>query len=348
MATANSSTTSADASHSVIAQLLPIAVLIVVVNSVVFLLFAKEKRLRTPTNYLLFSLAVCDFMTGFINIPLTIIVSMKVISPPPGVVLGFFLVILHNLVVVLVVYHIFAITAERYFSIVRPLRHRLLMTKKSSVKIVGAIWMAAIIIAFLPVTWFRRFLDSPENGILTVTLQIQTGHIIFCIVFVFLLPYAFIVYSQVDMFRKIKRGTLNFGRAGERRDSSVYRKAKDSKRCLIIFALMAFVYAICWLPWYVISLFHNLWFPISEKTNIILPEFSHAFLIVRYLTSIVNPALYTFLKTDFDKAFKAVILRRRIQREKSQATSLKLKCPYGARELAMKEKKPQYMYLTAV
>ena len=89
--TKTSSTISTDpnSSHSVIAQLLPIAVLIFVVNGVVFFLFAKEKPLRTATNYLLFSLAMCDFMTGLINVPLTIIVFMKVIAPSPGLILGF-------------------------------------------------------------------------------------------------------------------------------------------------------------------------------------------------------------------------------------------------------------------
>lgn len=119
-------------------------------------------------------------MTGSINVPLTIIVLTGVIAPPHGLIVGF----LHNLVVVLVVYHIFAITAERYFSIVHPFRHRWHITKKSALRVIGVIWLTAIFIAFLPVTWFRGFLNSPENGILTVTRQIQTGHIIFCIVYV--------------------------------------------------------------------------------------------------------------------------------------------------------------------
>ena len=339
----NSSTIPTDpgSNQSVTAQLLPIAVLIVLINGLVFLLFAKEKRLRTPTNYLLFSLAVCDFMTGLINVPLTIAVLNGLVAPPRGILLGFFLVILHNLVVVLVVYHIFAITAERYFSIVHPFRHRWQMTAKSSLKIIGAIWLAAVIIAFLPVTWFTEFLNSPQSGILTVTKQIQTGHIIFCIVFVFLVPYVFIFYFQIVMFKKIRQKTPKFG--GERRaDSTVYRKAQDSKRCLIIFGLMAFVYAICWLPWFVMSLFYSFWFPLSENANKILLEFSHAFLILRYLTSIVNPVLYTFLKRDFLKAFKTIILRRKTQRNSGQAASsnyhpLSHERGYGERRFLTKE-----------
>ncbi|XP_020600414.1 neuromedin-U receptor 2-like [Orbicella faveolata] len=329
VASSNSSAISTDdvsTSHSfkgVMAQLLPIAVSIIIVNGVVFLLFAKEKRLRTPRNYLLLSLAVCDFMTGLINVPLIVIVF----STPPDFILGFFVAALHYLVVVLVAYHIFAITAERYFSIVYPFRHRWKMTKKSSLKIVGAIWTAAAVIAFLPVAWwFPRFrVNSPQNNIATVTRQIQTGHTVFCIVFVFLVPYVLIVYSQVVMFKtiRIRRKTRRVGRKNYA-DSSVARKAKDIKRCLIIFAFMAFLFAICWFPWFVISFFQGLWFPIGEDAKFIVEDFSRAFLILKYLTSIFNPLLYTFLKRDFLDAFKAIILRRKIQPRNGETPTVRL------------------------
>ena len=321
------STDDASSRHSftkgVMAQLLPIAVSVVLVNGLIFLLFAKEKRLRTPRNYLLLSLAVCDFMTGLINVPLIIIAF----SNPPDFILGFFVAALHYLIVVLVVYHIFAITAERYFSIVYPFRHRWRMTKKSSLKIVGAIWMAAVVIAFLPVAWwFRNFgANLPKNNIATVTLQIQTGHTVFCIVFVFLVPYAFIVYSQVVMFKtiRIRRKKRRIGRKNSV-GSSVARKAKDIERCLIIFAFMAFLFAICWFPWFMISLFQGLWFPLSEDAKFILEDLARAFLILRYLSSIVNPLLYTFFKRDFLGAFKAIILRRKIQQKNGEPPTVRL------------------------
>ena len=330
LATSNSSAILTDdanfaqSAKNVVAQLLPIAILVVLVNGVVFLLFAKEKRLRTPTNYLLLSLAVCDFMTGLINVPLTIISR----SIPPNFSLGFFLGALHYLVVVLVVYHIFAITAERYFSIVYPFRHRWKMTNKSSLKIVAVIWMAAVVISFLPVAWwFQRLrVNSPQNNIATVTLQIQTGHTVFCMVFVFLLPYVFIVYSQVVMFKtiRIRRKTRKFQAVKNNHDvnSFVARKAKDIKRCLIIFAFMAFLFATCWFPWFVISFFQGLWFPLSEDGMLILEDFSEAFLILRYLTSIFNPLLYTFLKRDFLDAFKAIVLK--IQQKKGEPPTVRL------------------------
>ena len=318
---ANSTAVSADSASlgdSVIAELLPIAFLIVLVNGVVFYLFAKEKHLRKQsTNYLLFSLAVCDFMTGVINIPLAIIVIMGVFASSEGVILGAFMVALHNMVVVLVVYHIFAITMERYYAIVRPFRHRQI-AKKSTVKIIVVIWMVAILLSFLPFLWWQKFLSSPDHIVDKATRKIQMGHIIFCIVFVFLLPYIFIVYSQVVMFRKIKQGTytsnLQTAVKGDKKNSAIHGGSiHNVKRSLIIFALMAFVHVICWFPWYILTIFNNLWFTISEDVKTVLTQCSHAFLIVRYLTSIANPILYTYFKRDFQEAFKSIILRRKIQ-----------------------------------
>ena len=318
---ANASTTGPDvnSSYHAEAQLLPFGTLIVFVNGVVFLLFAKNKRLRTPTNYFLFSLAVCDFMTGLIIIPLVIIVLTRVIAPPSGVIVGFFVTILHNMLVVLVIYHISIITAERYFSIVHPFRHRWKTTKISVLKIIVVIWSAAIVIAFLPVTWFHGFIYFQED-ISSATLQIQTGHNIFCIVFVFLLPYVLIVYFQVSLYRKIRQRTFVSKR--EKQKYTVNHKAHNVRRSLIIFGLMALLYAICWFPWYVISFLISLWFPLSGETRRTLSKFAHAFLIIRYLTSIVNPVLYTFLKRDFQQAFKIVVLRRNIRQESSHAVYL--------------------------
>ena len=322
MATINSSTNLTDGSSGYYAQLIPIAVLIAFVNGVVFVLYAKDKHLRTPANYLLFSLAVCDFMTGLINIPLFIIVFTRVFAPQPGKIFGFFVVVLHNMVIVSVVYHIFLTTAERYFSIVHPFRHRWKITKGTVLKIILAIWLAAIVIAFLPIVWFHRFIYFQEN-ISSVTLQIQTGHNIFCMVFVFLLPYTVMVYLQVIMFRNIRRRSFKFGKQERLSCTAVNRKVNSMKRSLIIFALMAFFYAVCWFPWYVVSLLINLWFPLSYEAQIVLSKFAHTFVIIRYYASIVNPALYIFLKRDFFASLKSIVLRRTPKRtNNSQATSL--------------------------
>ncbi|RMX57148.1 hypothetical protein pdam_00023799, partial [Pocillopora damicornis] len=71
--------------QEVLPQLLPISLFIILTNIVVFILFCSKPELRKASNYLLFSLAICDFMNGSLNIPLFIVIFIPV--NPIGLVL---------------------------------------------------------------------------------------------------------------------------------------------------------------------------------------------------------------------------------------------------------------------
>ena len=286
--------------YDIIYEVLPIAVIIIIVNSIVFYLFAKSKRLRTPTNCLLLSLAVCDFMTGFICIPLFIIVVLQVIKPPE-LHLGTFNVIFNNCMAIAAAYHILAITLERYYCIKRPFAHRQ-ATKKSMLKVALLVWFVAIVIGFMPYAWFSLQVTDVD-----AYKKTQVGYVVFCLTFVFLVPCTAIVCSQVVMFKAIAKS----GGHGLTASKAALRKARSDKKCLIIFALMAFIYVVCWLPWFVLYLCFSFWFPLSKETLERLSDLSQIVVIVRYITSIVNPLLYTFFKKDFLKAFKLLVLKRR-------------------------------------
>lgn len=317
---ADDNSTSVNSTHStsdyrIIAEVLPIALLIALVNSVVFFLFIKEKSIRKkPTNHLLLSLAVCDLMNGVLNIPIFLI---RTFSLPEKISLGFFVVVVHNLVLVLVVYHILSITLERHYAITRPFRHRQ-VTKKSTLKIILGTWMFGILIAFLPLTWWWEFLSSGGAILDNTTLKIQAGYTVVCIILVFFFPYISITYLQVAMFRKINQGAsdnlaIADGKAHHRNSFIHGGNIHSMRRCLIIFAVMALVNLVCWFPWYTLSIINSLWFSISEEMRTALMQCSHAFLIIRYLTSIANPVLYILFKRDFQKALKTFLLGLRTQ-----------------------------------
>jgi len=287
--------------HQVIGEVLPIAVIIVLVNSLVFYLFFKRKRLRSPTNCLLLSLALCDFVTGFISIPLFIVVVVRVIKPPASAHFGVFVVIFNNLTAISAAYHILAITLERYFSITKPFVYRQL-TKKSMLKVALFVWFVSTTIAFMPYAWFSKKLTDPVSYSKT-----QFGYVVFCLTFVFLVPCILIVVSQVFMFKTIAR---RGGRSLTCREGS-RQKARNDKKCLIIFALMAIIYLACWLPWFILSLYFSLWFPLGQESLEILSNLAQVFGIFRFVTSVVNPVLYTFFKRDFLDAFKLLILKKR-------------------------------------
>ena len=116
-----------------IAELVPVALLVTIANGLVLVLFKKNTKLRTASNYVLFSLAVCDFMTGIINIPLFIIESLTPVIKSFEVRYYILVSVLNNLTAISSCYHILIATTEKYLSIIWPVTHRL-MTKKISLQ----------------------------------------------------------------------------------------------------------------------------------------------------------------------------------------------------------------------
>ncbi|KAJ7328662.1 hypothetical protein OS493_023937 [Desmophyllum pertusum] len=249
-------------------KLLLIAILITLTNGLVFIMFYKRKSLRTPSNYLLLSLAVCEFLTGAINIPYFIVFSFDVVPPAMFKDFAYWMYSLHTLMAVSAGYHILAITAEKYLAISRPLRHYLHATKKTVFKISAGIWLTSTLIAVIPLVWNEsssRLLWRQNN-------------------------------DNTSDTRSRLRGA---------------KKANDRK-CIIIFAIMATMFALCWLPYFTLML-------ISYVKQYFMSLFSASiirafelFAIVRYMTSITNPFLYTFFKRDFWLALRTLLGFRRI------------------------------------
>lgn len=284
-----------------IAKLVPLSFAIVITNVLVVVLFYKRRYLHTLPNYPLLSLAVCDFITGFVNIPL-FIVNMYVLtrdmsSKQTKSYLSYLVLVLHALTSTSAVYHILVVIAEKYFAIVWPLKHRLLTKKEISIVLV-AVWLVSFMVAFVPFSWIK--LSQKPVG-----RKFFVGYGIFCLVIVFFVSYAFIVYALVVMFRTISGKTNQKEPSLLRRNSRNYQKTNNRRRVCIIFAVMAAIFAICWLPWFMLALLVNLHVHVEN-----LESFMKWFVPFRYLTSIINPLLYTFFKPDFRRAFKEMLFSK--------------------------------------
>ena len=283
-----------------IAELVPVALLIILANGLVLVLFVKKTQLRTPANYVLFSLAACDFITGIINIPLFIVVAFTLLIKPADLRYMVLLVsVLNNFTAILACYHILAATTEKYLSIIWPVKHRSI-TRKTVFKVLQVVWAVSFIVAFTPFTWVNM-----EDG--ETREKLTLGHVIFCLVAVFLLPYAFMIYAFVVIFKSISNQGKTEGNIISR---SQARQAALERRCLILFASMAIIFLVCWLPWFILLLMYKVVHDNMEDMEIA----AHVFVLVRYATSIINPLLYTFFRRDFNKALKSLFKWKRPQR----------------------------------
>ncbi|XP_022806266.1 histamine H2 receptor-like [Stylophora pistillata] len=303
-------------------KLLPISIAIIFSNGLVFALFYKRKSLRTSSNYLLLGLAICDFLTGAVNIPYFIVFSFEVVPLNMQKNYNYWLVIIHNFMAVSATYHLLVITAEKFLAITNPLKHYL-VTKKTVLKSLAAIWITSTVIASIPLAWKN---SQDQSQILFLVIYFSV-----CLVFVFVIPYTFMIYAFVVMFKAI---------TSKRRPSSIPRRVASGlkwdiisdRKCIVIFALMAAIFLICWLPYFTIGLVINiknhlrvtLTEPIFEATEVIV--------LVRYITSITNPFLYTFFKRDFWRTLRKLSHKKEFLhdgRKSSKQRGWSLSCGAG-------------------
>ena len=226
-------------------QLLPIGLLIVLTNFVVFVLFYSTPSLRKPSNYLLLSLAICDFLNGSVNISLFLLFFIQVVKGSKFLVLLCAVEVSHNFIAITAACHIFLITAERYLAVMRPLKYHVIK-KKTMLLVIGGAWLISAAVAAAPISWFFMRNRKERTGLI-----LETAFNVFVLFAVFVVPYTFILFSHITMFKKICK--RNHHRAGlnSRAKSRIRKKKKHERKCLIIFATMATVFAVCWLPWFV-------------------------------------------------------------------------------------------------
>lgn len=286
-------------------KLLPVAIAITLANGLVIVLFYRRQTLRTSSNYLLLGLAVCDFITGAINIPYFILFSFQVVQSKD---FSYWLYIVHTLMAVAAAYHILIITAEKYLAIIRPLKHYLL-TKKMVLKALTAIWITSAFIAVIPLVW-----KNSQSRLLCLIV-----HSSVCLVLVFAVPYAFMIYAYIVMFKAITSKTRPS--SAHRLTSRLHKKITTDRKCILVFAVMAAIFAICWLPYFTLALVLNIndYFkldiaePISKAVEVCV--------VVRYTTSVTNPLLYTFFKRDFWQALRNLPLKRESSDRRTSSNS---------------------------
>ena len=301
-------------------QLLPIGLLIVVTNFVVFLLFYSRQSLRKPSNYLLLSLAICDFLNGSVNISLFLLIFLQVVRGSKFLVLLCAVEVSHNFIAITAACHIFLITAEKYLAVMRPLKYHVIK-KRTMLMVIGGAWIISAVVAAAPISWFSMRSHKMRTGLI-----LETAFNVFCLFAIFVVPYTFILIAHVTMFRKVCRRNRHLGSLNSRARSRIRKKKKNERKCLIIFATMATVFAVCWLPWFVLRLIYSL---IGQRfiqyDPVAMAIAAHVTLIVRYLTSAINPLLYTFFKQDFWRALKRTVVKMSRRDLKLTTSDSKLK-----------------------
>ena len=269
---------------------LVISLVIIILNlTVVFFITKSKLGLRkSPVNFILLSFAINGILSG-LSIVLHIFPNFYFHAR--GCLLhdsntfrnindsGY---LISKLTLLCCIGHIILLSSEQMVSAFCALRYKVHVTKTRTLKAICSIWMITL---FLTLTEFACF------KLLDIQLTSKIYTVILVLTFV-LIPSIILCLQYVSMLTLINKLAQHC--PPQRKHLQKNRKA------ILIYSIMYLFFMFLCLPFFIIRVviaFHGEIFD-GMSTSVLQMIF-----LMRYLTAIINPLIYTFLKKDFRNAF---------------------------------------------
>nr|XP_003215394.2 PREDICTED: 5-hydroxytryptamine receptor 2A isoform X1 [Anolis carolinensis] len=331
--------------------LLTIIVMIVTIagNILVIVAVSLEKRLQNATNYFLMSLAIADMLLGFLVMPVSMLTILYGYAwPLPGNLCAMW-IYLDVLLSTASIMHLCAISLDRYIAIRRPIHHSRFNSRTKAFAKIIAVWTISIGIS-MPVPVFGLHDDSKvfRNGsclLADENFVLIGSFVAFFIPLVIMLITYFLTIKSLqkeamlcmnDLHSRPKFASFSFfpqsslisnkffqrslskepGISGKRTMQSISNEQKASKVLGIVF----FLFVVMWCPFFITNVMTVICKEACNKE--VIERLLNIFVWIGYLSSAVNPLVYTLFNKTYRTAFSRYI-----------------KCHYR------EEKKPLQMFL---
>ncbi|KAM3850047.1 trace amine-associated receptor 13c-like [Diretmus argenteus] len=259
-------------------------------NMLVIISISHFRDLHTPTNFLLLSLAVSDFLVGLLLIPGVILVIGECWYL--GNIMCAFYVYVSFIITSSSVGNMVLISVDRYVAICDPLRYPTSITPRR-VKICVTLCDGECVIV---INYITGYVDLVVSFIGPVTVII----VLYSRVFV-------VAVSQARAMRS------HIVTVTHRRSVTVTVKKSEMKAARTL-GIVIVVFLVCYCPYYLPSL-------AGQDTSSEASYLSFLFLLL-YCNSLLNPVIYAFFYPWFRKAIKLIVTLNILQSDSSEAKIL--------------------------
>ncbi|XP_041836742.1 neuromedin-U receptor 1 [Melanotaenia boesemani] len=278
---------------------------------------AKHKKMRNPTNFYLVSLAVSDLLVLMFGMPLEIYDLWQNYPFPFGEGGCYFKTFLFETVCFASILNVTALSVERYIAVVHPLKTRYLSTNQHAKRVITIVWVVSMICA-IPNTSLHGIFYLPErmeeSAICAVLKPIWIYNLVMQIttVFFYFVPMMIITILYLVMGIHLSRERQHArGNLGKNCCSSTRKKISVENRrrrqVIKMLSIVVGVFGVCWAPFHIERL---LWSSVSQWTDLMHNVYQYVHLlsgIFFYLSSAVNPIIYSLLSTRFRECFRELV-----------------------------------------
>ena len=284
---------------------LVISILILATNTPVICLYCWKRRclLKIQSNRLLLSLSICNFLSG-IGIVFYTLRDLLPMFENPTTTLGYtYRIILDIYIAFLVmtnVMHLCGVTLDRYISLFYAFRYQCIVTKKSIKRYIIVAWVIPLIASSIQLSWLYKVIVGylAEDDIKTIFhIEIWYSVVLFTIFFV--IPFVLLAVAFFAMFleiRRVVRSTPRHRLAGE---------MLKQRRVIFVFALMYLSFVFLAMPYFSLRLLVDVYFWTGKdiQFNRVVVQLA---ILLKYLTSIISPVLYTGTSREFTSLLNQV------------------------------------------
>ncbi|KAL7049567.1 hypothetical protein ACKWTF_003766 [Chironomus riparius] len=272
-----------------------IALIAIIGNLLVLLVFLREQRLRRDINYYILSLALGDLGVGLVSIPIYMITSdhpytkhlcyLPLCLAKMSILVTFANISVFSLVLI-------SIKRLKVLSIRVPKSQQ---EPKIIILIeIGMCWIIAISIGTVPLYFYNE-----ESKTCYIQDILRWEYLIFRLIIVVVIPMIIIGFVYFKIYKLINEQAQ---KKIVRNNSNLLRKQVDQKsidkevRATISISIIVLVFCITWIPLqiiYLLSIF------CKDCIKVYVVNFAISFL---HLSSAINPLIYAYRMKDIRKA----------------------------------------------
>ena len=259
----------------------PLSITAIIGNTAVIYSVWKRPSLHTPSNTLLFGLAVCDLNVGMIVQPFYIVYHMFNIADQrqTGVIMMEAFNVISNLFCGVSFLTTTAVSIDRYLAIQLHLRYKELVTVPRAAQLLGVLSLISTFVASTllwnpSITFFTALL------VIAVCLSTTVG-----------------AYAKIFTVRRLHQRKILQQHAGQKTSATL----QHTRSALSMF-YVCLIHTLCYLPYFVFLILRDGY--ATTDFTYLATEFAQTLI---FLNSSLNPVLYCWRLKDIRAAVKSTL-----------------------------------------